>query len=260
MAPHKPQTAASTQTAAITKTMACPMRRLTASWRTSPTAIEPTNASAVRRRPNRLANDCNRQHLRHRPISLPMTSLESHRSRSGHGRRKWSITSSKWRVQMHKPDSRVLAKTKGYTTGIWSTRGLELLFPDPYMEDGVTSTVDHVAPWCHHRSPDPGSVGGVDRGMKGCPPEGRQAGARCLTAATAWPRPVLASRATSGGVHSSRHHHRSDHGDLVCNQPGQRTASNRIGAVRRSNRHGRIARTDCPRSVDRMAEGLSAGL
>jgi hypothetical protein len=127
LAPHRPRTTARTRTTASNRTTACPMRRpvlavarrgLTASWRTSLTTIEPTDASAVLSWPARLANGCNRQHPGRQPMPLLMTSLEPHRSRSGHGGRKWLITTSKWLVQMHKPDSRVLAKTKGYTTGI----------------------------------------------------------------------------------------------------------------------------------------------
>jgi len=111
VAPHDLRTTASTQTTASTRTTACPMRRpvsavarrrLTASRRTSLTTIGPTDASAVLSWPARLANGCNRQHPGRQPIPLLMTSLEPHRSRSGHGRRKWLITTSKWLVQMHK--------------------------------------------------------------------------------------------------------------------------------------------------------------
>jgi hypothetical protein len=68
----------------------------------------------------------------------PMGAREPHRSRSAHGRRKWSITMSEWQVQMQICDSHIAVKArKGYTTKICVTRRLELLFPDSCSEHGV---------------------------------------------------------------------------------------------------------------------------
>ena len=115
MAPHDLQTMASTHTTARPMRRPVPVivrRQLTTPWpttlwvttacRTGLTAIEPTDTSAARSWPRQRANGCNRQHPHDPPMSLPMTSLEPHRSRSGHGRRKWWITTSEWHVQMHK--------------------------------------------------------------------------------------------------------------------------------------------------------------
>jgi hypothetical protein len=62
---------------------------------------------------------------------------EPHRSRSGHGRRKWSITLAKWQVQMHLRDSRGSAMPKAYGSRICVTRRLEFHFPNPYLEHSV---------------------------------------------------------------------------------------------------------------------------
>ena len=70
--------------------------------------------------PNRPICRCNRPHRYHGAAHLPRLSQESRWSRSGHGRRKWSITLTEWQVQMHMhnriSDSLDAVKLKVYTT------------------------------------------------------------------------------------------------------------------------------------------------
>jgi hypothetical protein len=106
LAPHDRLGTASTQLAADPTRRFDPAiahRQLAESGRAGLAAIELTEISAVQSWPNRLGRCCNRQHRRHASIPLTMPSPEPHRSRSGHGRRKWLITTREWQVQMHVP-------------------------------------------------------------------------------------------------------------------------------------------------------------
>lgn len=79
----------------------------------------------------------NRLHQRRRACTPAMISQESHRSRSGHGGSKWSITLRKWKVQMHSTIHSLARRRKAIPQKIWSRGKIRIAFSDAYPEDGV---------------------------------------------------------------------------------------------------------------------------
>lgn len=93
-----------------------------------------------------------------------------------------------------------------------------------------------------------------------CPPEGRQARARCFTSAMAPSRSVLTSGTAGSVLHSGRCHHSRDNGDLVSRQRRQRPASRGDGPACRTDRAGRAGGHDHSRRVDCVAKRVPGGV